>query len=260
MKKPQREKRRYGVSWGVWVTVVASVVGAPFVGCDSDTHTASSRGGSGGEGHSSSSSSIGSSSSSGSSSGGGGGGGGGGVVCTGDADCIGFSDCFGVGVACNCIRVSCVQGYCAPVEPLPTGSLAKKQIEGDCKTAICDGKGSTMNVEDPTDAAMDDDDCTDDVCSMGITEHPPSAEGTPCGLGLCDGQGLCIQCIDTTQCSNGTICLASICMVPTCNNGIQDGDESDVDCGSSCIGCAPGKQCTKNTDCQNGSCLVDVCN
>jgi hypothetical protein len=38
----------------------------------------------------------------------------------------------------------------------------------------------------------------------------------------------------------------------TCSNGIQDGDESDLDCGGACGICALGEQCSVDTDCLDG--------
>ena len=48
-----------------------------------------------------------------------------------------------------------------------------------------------------------------------------------------------------------------------CDNGIQDGDETDVDCGGSCYGCENGKSCEIysdciSTNCQNGICVPDT--
>lgn len=40
-----------------------------------------------------------------------------------------------------------------------------------------------------------------------------------------------------------------------CDNGVRDGDETDVDCGGSCAaGCGSGQGCGGNTDCDSNSC------
>jgi hypothetical protein len=44
---------------------------------------------------------------------------------------------------------------------------------------------------------------------------------------------------------------------PTCSDGIQNGSESDVDCGGSCQRCVNGKRCTSFRDCQSGRCAPD---
>ncbi|MCA9516427.1 MAG: hypothetical protein KC635_15915 [Myxococcales bacterium] len=44
-----------------------------------------------------------------------------------------------------------------------------------------------------------------------------------------------------------------------CDNGAQDGDETDVDCGGSCGPCASGEACGDAADCATGICDEDVC-
>ena len=65
-------------------------------------------------------------------------------------------------------------------------------------------------------------------------------------------------------------CVAGHCVVPTCTDGVADGDESDVDCGGSCsndldsvavgLWCASGKKCRSGADCQSAICTASVCN
>jgi len=48
--------------------------------------------------------------------------------------------------------------------------------------------------------------------------------------------------------------------LPTCQNGIKDGSESDVDCGGLCKQkCGPQKKCAKAGDCFNNMCLKNTC-
>jgi len=49
------------------------------------------------------------------------------------------------------------------------------------------------------------------------------------------------------------------CAEPTCNDGIQNGDETDVDCGGSCGPCGPGENCQADADCESGVCSGGVC-
>ena len=43
-----------------------------------------------------------------------------------------------------------------------------------------------------------------------------------------------------------------------CRDGIQDGDETDVDCGGSCAWCGSGQRCAIASDCVTGSCSTDT--
>lgn len=46
---------------------------------------------------------------------------------------------------------------------------------------------------------------------------------------------------------------------PTCSDNVQNGAETDVDCGGSCAACADGKKCVANTDCAGRKCGNNVC-
>lgn len=47
---------------------------------------------------------------------------------------------------------------------------------------------------------------------------------------------------------------------PTCSDGIQDGNETDVDCGGGTCGrCAAGKTCKAPADCLTGECAMGKC-
>jgi len=46
-----------------------------------------------------------------------------------------------------------------------------------------------------------------------------------------------------------------------CNNGLKDGDETDVDCGGNCLACEEGMHCLQDGDCISGHCnqFYDQC-
>jgi hypothetical protein len=44
-----------------------------------------------------------------------------------------------------------------------------------------------------------------------------------------------------------------------CRDGLQNGDESDVDCGGICTTCADGLSCLTERDCASGVCTQLVC-
>lgn len=46
----------------------------------------------------------------------------------------------------------------------------------------------------------------------------------------------------------------------SCSDGIEDGSETDIDCGGvSCASCADGKKCIVGTDCQSRVCATGTC-
>ena len=47
--------------------------------------------------------------------------------------------------------------------------------------------------------------------------------------------------------------------MPTCSDGIKNGNETDKDCGANCPKCANGKMCSGASDCTSNICDQDVC-
>jgi hypothetical protein len=45
----------------------------------------------------------------------------------------------------------------------------------------------------------------------------------------------------------------------SCSDGLQNGSESDVDCGGSCTRCLNGKTCTTRNDCAGALCSGNIC-
>jgi hypothetical protein len=66
-------------------------------------------------------------------------------------------------------------------------------------------------------------------------------------------------CETSDDCSGGRECIDGACEAPTCTDGIQNQDETDVDCGGmTCGPCAAGKSCRLEFDCIF-SCVDGVC-
>ena len=56
------------------------------------------------------------------------------------------------------------------------------------------------------------------------------------------------------DCEHG-VCEENVCQAPTCEDGVHNGDESDVDCGKVCPEkCEPRKGCAEDADCDSGVC------
>jgi hypothetical protein len=69
-----------------------------------------------------------------------------------------------------------------------------------------------------------------------------------------------VSCSVSSQCpSFSGHCLNQHCVGPTCQDGIENGTETDVDCGQGCQTCLSGKHCTVNNDCSSNVCNSGVC-
>jgi cysteine-rich repeat protein len=94
--------------------------------------------------------------------------------------------------------------------------------------------------------------CTDglqDGDETGIDCGGPTC-GAPCGV----GQG----CLVPPDCQSA-LCnaITGLCVATTCEDGVLDAGESDVDCGGPCSPCAAGKLCTMASDCASSICQAD---
>jgi hypothetical protein len=104
-------------------------------------------------------------------------------------------------------------------------------------------------------------------CSGGMLLQAPitgscSANGgNLCGDLSGPNAGKCVACSVATEVMYCTsfLCLSEACAPNTCVDGMQDGNEVDVDCGGSCAPCAVGRKCTAGTDCGSGQCTTGVC-
>ena len=77
------------------------------------------------------------------------------------------------------------------------------------------------------------------------------------GTGEDDGGGG-VECVLNSECESG-VCEGGECEAPTCDDRVQNGDETDVDCGGSCPGCPANDFCQENGDCLSGRCAAQLC-
>lgn len=105
-----------------------------------------------------------------------------------------------------------------------------------CKWPVCSGLGDGA-VIDGTPVA----ECHRWVCREGPSGMEPKDElapsGTSCKDGVCDMGGACVSCHD----------------------GLQNGDESGVDCGGSMCKACLGASCSSDVDCTSVHCGGGVC-
>src|ERR1051325_8658326 len=100
---------------------------------------------------------------------------------------------------------------------------------------------------------------------------PPDANG--CSNRTRDGKETdtdcggpdCKKCVPGDQCRFGGDCTSQVCSatgvceVPTCVDGIKNGDEAGPDCGGACPRCGPGQPCGSLLDCTTNVCQSGVC-
>jgi hypothetical protein len=77
---------------------------------------------------------------------------------------------------------------------------------------------------------------------------------------LCGQYPLAAACEDNLDCESGNCDGATLrCGPTTCETGVKDGLETDVDCGGFCTPCALGQACLVNADCQSNACNGGIC-
>ena len=103
----------------------------------------------------------------------------------------------------------------------------------DDDLAQCVGSGCTDQVQNGDETDID----------CGGSECPPCVAGDDCEQGADCASGVC------------DIGNTDICLTAACDDQVQNGDETDVDCGGpDCPVCPDGDGCELGTDCVSGVC------
>lgn len=184
------------------------------------------------------------------------------LTCTVTGACGGCTSPDQCGVSKPCLPWICDVDFICRQTPSPNGQALQTQAPGDCKKVVCDGSGAEKTVNDDSDAPTYD--CYNTTCAGGNEVKTPLAQGAPCTVGgnSCDGEGNCVECNTDNDCgAAGTFCDPKSNTCFKCNDAIQNGDESDVDCGGDrCAACIQGQKCNVIQDCaSNLSCADGVC-
>lgn len=129
--------------------------------------------------------------------------------CTTPAQCPGTND--------ECKTKTCVLGTCGFNNTAP-GFVLVAQTPEDCKTAVCGLNGTITSQANPSDLPIDDDDCTQDICTGMVPSNPPEEEGVSCDQGVCNASGACVECNEPADCGVTTECLVFSCNAETCDS------------------------------------------
>ena len=146
---------------------------------------------------------------------------------------------------------------------------------GECASNVC--APSAVVVNDAGHAA-DAGNCATATCTC---QAPSCADGVKNGTETgVDCGGTCPnKCVDAVGCLSGDDCVSGVCggvagqdggkgstcQAPSCTDGVKNGTETAVDCGSNakcppgetcqtCPGCTTGENCAQGGDCTSGIC------
>ena len=118
----------------------------------------------------------------------------------------------------------------------------KCKVGGDCASATC-GKGNVC--VDPSHS--------DGVKNLGETDI--DCGGPDAASPRCDANK---GCGDATDCKD-KVCTGNVCKAASFTDGVQNGKETDVDCGGPDPGprCAADKVCVADGDCASNGCTYE---
>ena len=210
----------------------------------SSTTSSSGTGGAGGAGGSGGASTT--SSSTTTTTTGAGGAGGGPIECIWDYDC---------GEASECMWFDCNDNWLCDTIYADVGTPVADQVSGDCKTKVCDGAGSIVEVV-AADVPSDGEYCTQDSCDNGVPVHKPAADGLNCTGGLCLA-GMCtawapVVCVTPGQ--TYTACDGADHLFGIAHGGYGDYCKLAADVAY----CPTGQSCTVNLP--NSTSVFGTCN
>ena len=97
-----------------------------------------------------------------------------------------------------------------------------------------------------------------DHCVNGLRDSELGEADYDCGGG-CPPCNVGQHCATVADCVEG-ICSEGTCLAEGCINGVQDGSETDLDCGGGgCNACFTGQKCGQDADCDSGVCSDAKC-
>ncbi len=194
-------------------------------------------------------------------------------------DCGGTCTTCADGLACI-IGADCQSGVCDPNSKTCAVPTSTDTVKNGNETDVdCGSSGTGTNTNAPPcgdgQGCNDANDCADKLCSTVTSTCTPSSctdkiqNGSETGL---DCGGLCDPCADGVGCKVDADCTSKSCdvngthqcLAPTDTDTIVNGNETDVDCGSSGTNdggektnaptCGDDKMCNAGTDCTDGVC------
>ena len=131
-------------------------------------------------------------------------------VCDGEGtcvECVDLDQCEDDGNQCT--AASCSNNACE-TNNVPNETACDLNDIGD---GLCaDGECVECTTTDQCVA----DECFVPSCEMGGCGQTPAPAGDTCSIGVCDGQGLCVECLDASVCNDDE----NQCTAPACNDNV----------------------------------------
>jgi hypothetical protein len=161
----------------------------------------------------------------------------------------------------DCLLGKCDGGICIG-DPCANGKQDSNESDVDC------GGGTDPFLCYPCKTGQkcsQNQDCKSNQCQIGNCIYEPCSDkiqspgeaDIDCG-GICAAGGK--TCAFDQKCKKGSDCQSGFCnghhcVKSACDNQVQDGGESDIDCGGPCAKKCPTQQaCKAGSDCASGSC------
>jgi len=161
-----------------------------------------------------------------------------GKACGANADCA--------SMLCNATAHLCVSDPCQ--DGIKDGTESDVDCGGTCATKCRSGLGCNT----PADCMSNT--CTSGKCFVAHcsdTNKNYDETDVDCGGPTCGPCATGKMCLIGSDCSS-TFCNSSThqCVASSCQDGVKDGTESDVDCGGTCPNrCGENKVCSGPSDC-----------
>lgn len=175
--------------------------------------------------------------------------------CAPGLACRGHEDCdSNVCRAGECVAPTCLDG-------VRNGS----ETDVDCGGDSCEPCANGLACAVASDCAGGD--CFEGACTVPLCDdgrRNGAETDVDCGgpdCGPCDDEA---SCLEDGDCAS-SICAPSEgadageplrCLPATCDDGVRNGGEGDVDCGGDCAPCDDGRSCNSGTDCESNVCHV----
>jgi len=160
----------------------------------------------------------------------------------------------------RCVASTCVSEQCA--------NMVQSELETDedCGGPACakcaDGQMCLAGTDCQSGVCGSDGRCAAPTCSDRVRNgsEPGTDCGVVCAIGCPPGEG----CLVSSDCES-LVCDFStfVCLAPSCKDDVQNGGETDTDCGEVCAGvdglCDIGETCLSRGDCASYKCAAGVC-